>query len=130
MTMNNNNKILLVDDQSDIRLLVKMGLNASSKQNLDILEAENGVSGLAMIQQQQPCLVVLDVMMPGEMDGFDVLERVKNDPNLKSVRIIMLSACADQQSIEKATRLGADGYFKKPFSPIELASKIERMMNE
>mgnify|MGYP006275618227 CR=1 FL=1 len=125
-----NNKVLLVDDQSDIRLLVKMGLNASSKQSLDILEAENGVSGLAMIQEQQPCLVVLDVMMPGEMDGFDVLERVKNDPTLKSVRIIMLSACADQQSIAKATRLGADEYFKKPFSPIELASTIQRMMNE
>ena len=72
------NKILLVDDHSDIRRLIRITLG----KDFDVLEAEDGLTGLEIARKQQPDLVVLDVMMPGEMDGLQVLDAIKGDETL------------------------------------------------
>ena len=82
------NKILLVDDHSDIRRLIRITLG----KDFDVLEAEDGLTGLEIARKQKPDLVVLDVMMPGEMDGLQVLDAIKADPQLAATRVIMVTA--------------------------------------
>ena len=82
------NKILLVDDHSDIRRLIRLTLG----KDFEVLEAEDGMTGLDIARKQKPDLVVLDVMMPGKMDGLQVLDAIKADPQLTRTRVIMVTA--------------------------------------
>ncbi len=119
-----NQKILIVDDHSDIRQLIRITLGKS----FELLEAEEGMAALAIIRSQRPRVVVLDVMMPGEMDGFQVLEAVRGDPALKEVRVIMVTARGQARDYELGMARGADGYFIKPFSPLQLTGAIKELM--
>jgi DNA-binding response OmpR family regulator len=117
-------KILIVDDHSDIRHLIRLTLGKS----FELLEAEEGVSALAITRSQRPRVVVLDVMMPGELDGFQVLDAIKSDPTLKGVRVIMVTARGQARDYEMGMARGADGYFIKPFSPLQLTNAIKELM--
>jgi DNA-binding response OmpR family regulator len=119
-----NKKILIVDDHSDIRQLIRITLGKS----FEILEAEDGMTALAITRSQHPHVVVLDVMMPGELDGFQVLETIKSDPVLKDVRVIMVTARGQARDYELGMARGADGYFIKPFSPLQLTAAIKDLM--
>lgn len=119
-----NKKILIVDDHSDIRHLIRLTLGKS----YEILEAEDGMTGLSIARLQKPDLVVLDVMMPGEMDGFAVLESIKGDPALKSVRVVMVTARGQARDYDVGMAKGADGYFIKPFSPLQLTDAIKGLL--
>ncbi len=119
-----NQKVLIVDDHSDIRQLIRITLG----KGFEILEAEDGMAALAIIRSQRPRVVVLDVMMPGEMDGFQVLEAVKSDAALKEVRVIMVTARGQARDYELGMASGADGYFIKPFSPLKLIATIKELM--
>jgi DNA-binding response OmpR family regulator len=118
------NKILLVDDHSDIRRLVRITLG----KNFDVFEAEEGVTALNIIRQQKPDLVVLDVMMPGEMDGLQVLDAIKADPELAATHVIMVTARGQARDYEDGMERGADAYFIKPFSPLQLVSAIKEIL--
>lgn len=117
-------KILVVDDQADIRRLVRMVMG----NRYEIMEAEEGVTALSLVRGHHPDLVVLDVMMPGEMDGYQVLEAIKNDPLLNDIRVIMLTACGQKQDYEMGKNFGADDYFIKPFSPFRLACAVDGLI--
>ena len=117
-------KILIVDDHSDIRHLIRLTLGKS----FEILEAEEGAMALAITRRQRPRVVVLDVMMPGELDGFQVLDAIKGDPALKGVRVIMVTARGQARDYEMGMARGADGYFIKPFSPLQLTNAIKKLM--
>ncbi|MFA6121661.1 MAG: response regulator [Sideroxydans sp.] len=117
-------KILLVDDHSDIRRLVRITLG----KGFEVLEAEDGVTALNVIRQMRPHLVVLDVMMPGEMDGLKVLDIIKGDPELKSTKVIMVTARGQAQDHDDGMKRGADAYFIKPFSPLQLVSFIKEKL--
>jgi DNA-binding response OmpR family regulator len=119
-----NEKILIVDDHSDIRHLIRITLGKS----FEILEAEEGTTALAITRSQRPSVVVLDVMMPGELDGFQVLDAIKSDPTLKGVRVIMVTARGQARDYEMGMARGADGYFIKPFSPLQLTNAIKELM--
>jgi DNA-binding response OmpR family regulator len=119
-----NQKILIVDDHSDIRQLIRITLGKS----FEILEAEEGLTALAIARSQRPRVVVLDVMMPGELDGFQVLDAIKSDPALKEVRVIMVTARGQARDYELGMARGADGYFIKPFSPLQLTAAIKELM--
>jgi CheY-like chemotaxis protein len=113
-------RILVVDDNKEIRTLLKLVLSA----HFDVFEAEDGVHALELARELKPDAVLLDVMMPGELDGLAVLGRIKSDPALGHAFTVMITARAQTADREAAERLGADAYFIKPFSPLELSSRI------
>jgi CheY-like chemotaxis protein len=118
-------RILIVEDQSDLRRLVRWSLDEG---DYEFHEANNGAAGLAAAQRLRPALVLLDVMMPGEMDGLEVCRRLKADPNLGQPAVILLSARAQRSDREAGTAAGADAYLTKPFSPIELTELAKRLL--
>jgi DNA-binding response OmpR family regulator len=117
-------KILLVDDHSDIRHLVRITLG----RNFEVLEAEDGTTALAVIKSQSPDLVVLDVMMPGELDGLKVLDTIRADPARSQMPVIMVTARGQASDYEDGMARGADAYFIKPFSPLQLAACIKEKL--
>lgn len=112
--------VLIVDDQSNIRRL----LNVTLGREFDVVEAESGLAALDMIRRYKPKVVLLDVMMPGQIDGLQVLDAIKIDPVTASVAVAMLSARGQQSDIETARRRGADAYFVKPFSPMQIVNWV------
>ena len=110
--------ILIVDDQPEIRLLLKVTLC----KHFTVLEAHDGASALESIRQQAPQIVLLDVMMPGGMDGLQVLDAIKSNPQTKEIVVAMVSARGQISDQEEAKRRGADAYFVKPFSPLQLVA--------
>lgn len=119
-------KIVLVDDHADIRRLIRITLGKT----FNVFEAEDGASGLELVRQHRPDLVVLDIMMPGELDGLKVLDAIKADPELLHTRVIMVTARGQQQDYELGMSLGADAYFIKPFSPLELLTRVRELLAE
>jgi DNA-binding response OmpR family regulator len=117
-------KILLVDDHADIRRLMRVTLGKT----FEITEAEDGASALAMARAERPDLIVLDVMMPGELDGLQVLDAVRADPDLKATRVIMVTARGQVRDTEIGMDRGADSYFVKPFSPLQLTACIQETL--
>ena len=116
--------ILLVDDHSDIRRLIRITLGKA----FEVLEAEDGKTGLDIARRQKPDLVVLDVMMPGELDGMKVLDEIRKDPQLKHTRVIMVTARGQVRDYDDGMEHGADAYFVKPFSPLQLVAAIKEML--
>jgi DNA-binding response OmpR family regulator len=90
-----------------------------------LLEADNAETGLAMLKQHKPDIVLLDVMMPGEQDGLALCRTIRADESLDGIRIIMLSAKGQQKDVQLGLEAGADDYVVKPFSPSELMEKLD-----
>ena len=109
--------ILVVDDEEPLRKLLRVNL---SLEGYDSVMASDGKSALKKFQESQPNLIILDIMMPG-LDGFQVLDVVRQRSN---VPVIMLTAKDDILSLPKALNNGADDYITKPFSMLELTSRI------
>jgi CheY-like chemotaxis protein len=121
-------KILIVDDQPEVRELVEVTLSVG---NYRILQASTGDEALALTRIERPDLVLLDVMMPNSsIDGFEVCRRIKSDPVLRETVVIMVTARGQEQDLQMGRAAGADGYFTKPFSPLELISKVEEILGE
>jgi len=115
-------KILIVDDEPHIRLLLEQALEALEDKGVELLTAENGARALEAVRQGKPELVFLDVMMP-KMNGFDVCRAVKDDPATKGVYIVMLTAKGQEFDRQKGDEVGADLYMTKPFDPDEIVAK-------
>ena len=120
------NKILIVDDEPSLLLLLKSRLEANHYQ---VLTACHGIEGLQVLKQERPDLVLLDILMP-DIDGFSFLEKMKQFPDVRSVPIIMLSAKARQEDIRRAISLGAKDYVIKPFTPEILMNKIKKVLQK
>lgn len=112
--------ILIVDDHPDIRRLLQAALGTQ----FSVLMAEDGVAALQAIQLHCPHLVLLDVMMPGELDGLQVLEKIKSNQHTRKILVAVLSARAQAVDQETAREKGADAYFIKPFSPLQVVSWV------
>ncbi|MFQ4141190.1 ATP-binding protein [Chlorogloeopsis sp. ULAP02] len=113
-------RILLVDDNADMRAYLKRLLN----QRWQVETAADGAIALSQIQQQPPDLVLTDVMMP-QMDGLQLLQALRSDPQTKSIPIILLSARATEEATVEGLATGADDYLIKPFSARELIARVE-----
>jgi CheY-like chemotaxis protein len=119
-------KILIVDDQLEVRELVQVTLEIGDYQ---ILSAENGQQALEIAQAEHPDIILLDIMMPGsDIDGIEACRRLKADPATADITIVMLSAKGQEIDIESGKTAGADDYFTKPFSPIALIEKVEAVI--
>lgn len=118
-------KILIVDDQMEVRKLVEVTLRIGDYQ---ILQAQSGEEAIEIANKEKPDLIIMDVMMPGGMDGLAATRILKNDPETKDCPIIILTAKGQQVDKEKGFAAGADDYFTKPFSPLELIKKVEEVL--
>lgn len=121
-------KLLIVDDESHIRMLIEQTLEDLEDDGVELLFAENGEQALEIIQQQEPNLVFLDVMMP-KMNGMEVCEKVKKELSLSHVYIILLTAKGQEVDRQKGLEMGADKYMTKPFDPDEMLSVAEEILN-
>nr|WP_315194417.1 response regulator [uncultured Aquabacterium sp.] len=117
-------RILIVEDQPDICKLIRMTLEFG---DFEIHEANDGESGLNMARAIMPTVMLLDVMMPGLLDGYQVCSRIKQDPELKKIQVVMLTARGQATDLAAGEAAGADAYLVKPFSPLELIDRVEAM---
>lgn len=119
-------KALIVDDQADIRKLILLTMES---EEFELHEADNGVDAWQKAQTLRPAVVLLDVMMPGGLDGYQVCERIKQDPLLQNTtKVILLTARGQKTDIEQGQAVGCDAYLVKPFSPIELLDTVDRLV--
>ncbi len=121
MTERNNNLILVVDDEEDIRELVRYNLN---KTGMETVGADTGEKALELAREEHPALLVLDLMLPG-IDGLDVCRILKNDARTEDICIIMLTAKGEEADIVRGLEIGADDYITKPFSPSILTARVK-----
>jgi len=114
------NSILIIEDDAPCRNSAALILR---KEGFNVQTAENGASGIAMIQEHRPDLILCDIMMP-EMDGHSVLELVKRDSNCADIPFIFVTALSDRSNMRNGMSRGADDYLTKPFSSEELVSAV------
>lgn len=120
-------RILVVDDQPDIRLMCRVNL---ALEGYEVLEATDGEMGLRMIREIKPDLVLLDVMMP-LVDGWQVLDEVKADPETAPIPVILLTARVQREDEIRGWASGAADYLPKPFNPSTLTEVVNRtLLNE
>ncbi|MBP7865340.1 MAG: response regulator [Acidobacteria bacterium] len=120
-------KILIVDDEAHIRLLLEQSLEEFEDVGVEIMTASNGREAFEMIQANHPDLVFLDVMMP-EMNGYDVCLKVKRELGMTGVYIIMLTAKGQEFDRKKGIDYGADLYMTKPFDPDVIVDKTAEVL--
>ena len=121
-------KLLIVDDEAHIRILIEQTLEELEDEGVSFFTAENGEDALELIQKENPSLVFLDVMMP-KMNGMEVCKRVKQDLGLKNIYIILLTAKGQELDRQKGQEVGADLYMTKPFDPETLLNKAREVLN-
>ncbi|MFA5270126.1 MAG: response regulator [Patescibacteria group bacterium] len=119
------NKIVVIED--DKILLKALNVELLSE-NFEVLSASDGVSGLGLVKKEKPNLVLLDLVLP-KMHGFDVLKALKDNPDTKSIPVVILSNLGQDTDIKKGMELGAKDYYKKASTDLsELAAKIKKIL--
>lgn len=117
-------KLLIVDDEPNIVMSLEY---AFQKKGYEVFIARDGGEAMTIIKREIPDLTILDVMMP-EVDGYETIKRIKNDPSLAAMKVIFLSAKSKKEDIEKGLSLGADQYFTKPFSVKKLILAVNELV--
>ena len=120
-------KILIVDDELNMRLLMIEALEELEGKGVKLLTAENGEEGVEFVRTEEPELIILDVMMPG-MNGFEVCDIVKNKLGMKDTCILMLTADGQEFNKQKSKDVGADIFMTKPFDPDELIKEVSKIL--
>ena len=117
-------KILIVDDQADLRKLIRLTLQPA---NFQVFEAITGLEALEQAAQVVPDLVLLDVMMPGDLNGYGVCRALKAQPQFARTKVILLTARGQEADLELGRSAGADDYLVKPFSPTQLLNLVHTL---
>ncbi|HEY4874500.1 MAG TPA: response regulator [Puia sp.] len=120
-------KLLIVDDEPHIRMLIEQTLEELEDEDVTFLTADNGEDALEIIKEEKPQLVFLDVMMP-KMNGMEVCRRVKKELFLNDVYIVLLTAKGQELDRQKGHEVGADVYMTKPFDPEEILTKARTVL--
>ena len=121
-------KLLIVDDEAHIRMLIGQTLEELEDNDVEFLSADNGEKALEIISSEKPDLVFLDVMMP-KMNGMEVCRRVKKELGLNDVYIVLLTAKGQELDRQKGQEVGADVYMTKPFDPEVLLKKAKEVLS-
>ncbi len=118
--------ILIVDDDPGILVSLQFLME---QQGYNVIIAESGEFALELIYQYSPDLVLLDIMLPG-IDGYDVCEIVRLNPDYRNIKIVFLTAKRSEVEIAKGLALGGDAYISKPFSNTELVAKVKKLLEK
>jgi two-component system alkaline phosphatase synthesis response regulator PhoP len=119
----NRKKILITDDEENIRLLVS---NMLGKDYI-VLEASDGIEAVDMARSQQPDLILMDILMP-KMDGYTACNKVKKDPLTRAIPVVMLTAVDHELNVKLSQEMGANGYITKPFTPRDLLDAVDQFL--
>ena len=117
--------MLVVDDDDVIRQLITVNLEL---EGFEVIPAVDGQDALDKVKDAQPDVVTLDVMMP-RVDGWEAAARLREDPETAHIKVILLSARAQESDIQRGERIGVDAYLTKPFDPDELIDVVRRMVD-
>lgn len=117
-------KVLIADDNENIRDALTYLLE---DEGYELLLAKDGADTLRKVRERKPDILFLDIMMP-EINGYDVCRTIKNDPDLKSIYVIMLTAKGQVAEQERGKDVGADEYIVKPFSPMEILARVKNLL--
>jgi DNA-binding response OmpR family regulator len=117
-------RVLVIDDEAPIRLLCRVNLEA---EQMEVLEAADGPTGLDEAREHQPDVILLDVMMPG-LDGWRVAERLLDDERTNEIPIIFLTARAEFRDRARGLDIGGVDYVTKPFNPLDLAPLVRQLL--
>ena len=118
-------KILIVDDQVEVRELVDVTLSSPDRK---ILKAASGEEALKIARREKPELIIMDIMMLGRIDGLQAVGNLKGDTRTRDIIVLVLTAKGQKEDIKKGYEAGADDYFTKPFSPLELIRKVDGIL--
>lgn len=118
--------IMLVDDNEDVRRLLRKVLEAAGH---EVVEAEDGAAALEKVREMIPDLVLMDIRLPGEMDGLETTARLKEDPRLKRVPIVALTASVMERDRQQAVAAGCSGFIGKPVDVTELPEMVDRFVS-
>ena len=124
--MSAKKKVLAVDDEKLIVMAIRHNLHLAG---YDVLEAYDGREAIQAIEAERPDLVILDVMMP-ELNGWDVLSCIRDDPELQDIPVIMLTALGQDGDVGETMRRGADFHLTKPFEPRHLLDIVKRLLDQ
>ena len=116
--------VVIADDEPSMRMLVHATIESD---DYKVIEAGDGDQAWALIQQYKPSLVLLDVQMPGR-SGLEILRSIRAHPDLAGIRVILLTAIDRESDIEAGLMAGADFYLTKPFSPLDLITRVEEAL--
>lgn len=117
-------KILVVDDQPIIRELLLLSLG--DLEGCEFLVAENGEQAVQIALEKTPDLILMDIKMPGKIDGLEATRIIKSDPKTKNCCLIILTVCGQERDKERGLEAGADDYILKPFSPVAIIERVEK----
>jgi CheY-like chemotaxis protein len=118
-------RVLVIDDEPDVRWLIRLSLERAGH---EVIDAEDGLRGVALAQKQRPEIIVLDLMMP-VMDGYAVLAELAKDQRTAAVPVVVLSARAIPDEAERAVGAGARRFLEKPFDPDLLAGELDSLLD-
>ena len=118
-------RILVIEDQEDLRTILRDILTASGH---EVIEAVHGGEGVAKAKSERPDLILMDIQMP-VLDGYDATRQIKAEPGLKATPVIAVSSFAMTGDEEKARAAGCDGYVTKPYSPVKLLAMIQSFLD-
>jgi CheY-like chemotaxis protein len=119
-------KILVVDDQATIRRLVEISLRNAERQ---ILQAESGEQALDLARLERPDLIIMDIMMPGGMDGFETVAALRELPETRECPVLILTAKDQKSEQGRAQEMGIEDYLAKPFKLERLVHKVEGLLH-
>ena len=116
-------RVLVVDDDAVIRQLICVNLEL---EGYEVFTAEDGEDALAKVRDVDPVVITLDIMMP-RLDGWETAARLRNDPETAHVKVILLSARAQEADLRRGHGIGVDAYLTKPFDPDDLVEAVRRL---
>jgi two-component system cell cycle response regulator DivK len=119
-------RILVVEDQEDNRRIVRDLLTSVG---YELIEAHDGEAGVRLAKEQRPDLILMDIQLP-VLDGYQATRRIKADPELRSIPIVVVTSYALSGDDQKAVAAGCDGYVAKPFSPRQLLATVRKFLGE
>lgn len=117
-------QILIIEDEDDIRELVRYNLE---RENFSVSEAESGETGLKAVAQKKPDLILLDLMLPGK-DGLQICRELKQSPDNSRIPVMMMTAKGEESDVVTGLELGAEDYIVKPFSPKVLVARVKAVL--
>lgn len=122
----NMKKVLIVESQPEVRELLSLTFETGP---YNIILAENGEQALSLARSQRPEIILMDVVLPGSIDGLQLCHQFKTDPHTKDSYVLILTAKGQAADKEKGYAAGADGYIVKPFSPMKLLQKVRDILD-
>lgn len=117
-------KILVVNDEPNIVQSLAFVFN---REGFDVATAGDGVQAMSMIRDSKPNLLILDIMMPNK-NGYEVCQEIKSGPKLQDIQVVMLSSISNEDSRRHAMSQGADDYINKPFSPMQVVTRVKELL--